>query len=318
VDSRHSVNGPALHLNTLCMVAAMEASSLLSHVADPSIVELRQLAHTDRHEPFLACVPDEYSVNWSQELEQLHEDSSRTHFIDVWTRRAMLARLGALPAAPTVLDLGCSSGYLLEDLRAQLPHAQLIGIDLIASGLRAAHAHVPDALLLQADVCSLPLNDACIDVIVSANLLEHVPDDQRALAQMRRILRPGGRAVIVVPVGPHLYDYYDRLLGHQRRYARRELATKANRAGLTVLADLHLGAPLYPAFWLTKKRNRRSRQHLSGHALERTVKQDIDSTGSSPLGRIACRLEELALDRRVHMPFGIRGMTVLERPPVTL
>jgi SAM-dependent methyltransferase len=299
------------------MVAPMEASSLLSHVASSSIVEHTRLMQPDRDEPFLACVPDEYSVNWSQELEQLHEESSRTHFIDVWTRRAMLARLGELPSAPTILDVGCSSGYLLEDLRAHLPHADLIGVDLIASGLRAAHTHVPDALLLQADVRSLPLKDACVDVAVSANLLEHVNQDQQALAEMRRVLRPGGRAVVVVPVGPRMYDCYDRLLGHERRYARGELASKANRVGLTVLQDVHLGAPLYPAFWVAKKRNRRHSDHLTGDALEHKVKRHIDSTGESSLGQLACRVEELLLARRVRLPFGIRGMTVLERPQVT-
>lgn len=191
-------------------------------------------------------MPDEFTLNWSQELEELHEQSSRTHFIDVWTRRAVLERLGPLPPAPTVIDIGCSSGYLLADLSARLPDATLIGVDLVASGLRKAHGHVPDALLLQADVCALPLADECIDVAVSANLLEHVPDDERALGEIFRTLRPGARAVIVVPVDPSCYDYYDRLLGHERRYARGELARKARAVGLKVLQDARLGALLYP------------------------------------------------------------------------
>ena len=60
-------------------------------------------------------------MNWSEELEELHEESSRDHFIDVWTRRAMLARLGRSRPAPSIADLGCSTGYLLEDLRAAAP-----------------------------------------------------------------------------------------------------------------------------------------------------------------------------------------------------
>ena len=68
-------------------------------------------------QPFISHVAPEQAVNWSEDLETLHEESSRTHFIDVWTRRAMLVRVGPLPAAPTVIDVGCSSGYLLP-LRA--------------------------------------------------------------------------------------------------------------------------------------------------------------------------------------------------------
>jgi SAM-dependent methyltransferase len=265
-------------------------------------------------EPFVSFLPDEYTVNWSEELEQLHEHSSRTHFIDVWTRRAMLERLGPLPATPAIVDLGCSTGYLLADLHARLPDATLMGVDLVAGGLRKAHTHAPDALLLQADVCALPLADECVDAAVSANLLEHVPDDRRALGEIFRILRPGARAVVVVPVDPGCYDCYDRLLGHERRYARGEMARKAGDVGLTVLQDVRLGAALYPAFWAVKQRNRRRYGQLRGAALERKVAGQIEDTADSTLGRLACRIDELLLGRGVRLPFGIRGLTVLERP----
>ena len=273
------------------------------------------LASDGRRCPFLSYVPGGSAVNWSEELELLHEESSRTHFIDVWTRRAMLARVGALGEAPTVLDVGCSTGYLLEDLRSALPGARLIGVDLVAAGLRKAHANVPDALLLQADACALPLADASVDALLSANLLEHVPDDERALGEIARVLRPGARAVIVVPVGPRNYDYYDRYLGHERRYARGELALKATRVGLSVVEDLCLGSLLYPPFWLVKQRNRRRFGHLRGEALERRVAGDIARTNDSPLGGLACGLEERLLRAGLRPSFGIRGLTVLRRAP---
>jgi SAM-dependent methyltransferase len=265
-------------------------------------------------EPFASYVVEEHGVNWSEDLEELHVESSRVHFIDVWTRRAMLARLGALPASPTVVDIGCSTGYLLEDLRASVPAASLIGVDLVAGGLRKAHQHVPEATLLRADACALPLGDSSADAIVSANLLEHVPDDRQALSEMRRILRPGARAVVVVPVGPGNYDYYDRFLGHERRYARGELAGKARAAGLVVLEDVFLGAPLYPGFWLVKQLNRRRRDHLQGPELEARVRHDIARTNDSRLGHLACHLEERLLAWGIAPPFGIRGLTVLSNP----
>jgi SAM-dependent methyltransferase len=272
------------------------------------------LADDGARDPYLSYVDSGQPVNWSEDLEALHEESSRTHFIDVWTRRAMLARIGSLPPAPTMLDVGCSTGYLLEDLRAFAPHATLVGVDLVAGGLRKAHANVPDARLLQADACALPLADMSVDAVVSANLLEHVPADELALAEIRRILRPGARAVIVVPIGPHNYDYYDRFLGHERRYARGELARKARGAGLSVLDDIALGAPLYPAFWAVKQRNRRRYGHLRAEALAERVAGDIERTNDSPLGALACRLEEALLGAGVRLAFGIRGLVVLARP----
>jgi SAM-dependent methyltransferase len=265
-------------------------------------------------DPYLRYVAGRHPVNWSVELEELHVETSRDHFIDVWTRRAMLERLGPPAPAEIIADLGCSTGYLLRELRVVRPRAQLIGVDLIASGLRTAHRHVPDARLLQADVCALPLEDASVDAAVSANLLEHVSDDELALAEIFRILRPGGRAAIVVPAGPGNYDYYDRFLGHERRYARGELARKADAVGFEVLEDPHLGAPLYPAFWAVKQRNRRRYAELRGHALEAKVRADIEHTGDSALGRLACRIEKRLLARGVRLPFGIRGLTVLVHP----
>jgi SAM-dependent methyltransferase len=264
--------------------------------------------------PFLSYVDGGQEVKWSADLEALHEESSRDHPVDVLTRREALARLGPLDAAVVIMDLGCSTGFLLEDLRSAYPEAALVGVDLVAAGLAKAHANVPEARLVQADARRLPLADASVDAAVSLNLLEHVRDDDRALAELGRVLRPGARAVLVVPAGPHLYDYYDRFLGHERRYASGELAVKASRAGLDVVDDTHLGSLLYPAFWLVKRRNRRGRGHLTGPALRERVARDIARSGSSPLVRLAVRLEERLQERRLRLPFGIRGLTVVRRP----
>ncbi len=260
--------------------------------------------------PYLAYAGGTEEANWSEELERLHSESSRTHFLDVWTRTAILEQTRGLRERATIVDLGCSTGHLLHDLRFVHPDATLVGVDLVASGLRNAHALVPTALLIQADVCGLPLSDESVDAVVSANLLEHVRDDRRALLEIHRVLRPGARAAIVVPAGPGTYDYYDRFLGHERRYARGELAGKARDAGLEVVVDKHLASLIYPAFWLVKQRNRRRYGDLEGERLEQRVAADIAGTSDSRLGRISWRLEKLL---PLQLPFGIRNLVVLRR-----
>jgi SAM-dependent methyltransferase len=253
-------------------------------------------------------------VNWSDALEELHEESSRDHFLDVWTRRSLLdgmRRFG--PVEPeVVLDAGCSSGYLLEDLRRELPEATLLGVDLVAGGLRRAHALVPDARLLLADVCALPIADASVDVVLSANLLEHVPDDAGALAEMHRVLKPGGLAAVIVPAGPGTYDYYDAFLGHERRYRRGELAARAGD-GFEVLLDTHLGALIYPAFWADKKHNRRRHRAPTPGERQALVERDIGRTTDSRLGALTTRVERGLLARGVSLPFGIRTLTFLRK-----
>ena len=265
-------------------------------------------------DPFLTYARELASVNWSEELEALHEESSRDHFIDVWTRRAILTRLRGLPPKAVIADVGCSTGHLLSDLRIARPEAELVGVDLVASGLTKAHALVPSAQLFQADAGRLPFGDASIDGVVSANLLEHVVDDVGVLAELYRVLRPGANAVIAVPAGPGTYDYYDRFLGHVRRYARGELAAKARRARFEIVEDAYLGSLIYPAFWLVKKRNRLLRRALDGTALEARVASDIARTRSSRFGDLACGAEQRLVGAGLRMPFGVRAITVLRHP----
>ena len=118
----------------------------------------------------------------------------------------------------------------------------------------------------------------------------------------------------VVPRGPKLYDYYDRYLQHERRYARGEMAAKGRDVGFEVVADHNLGSLLYPAFWLVKKRNRMRFDRLRGDELEARVAEDIKKTTNSALGSLACRIEAGLLSLQVLLPMGIRGLTVFRRP----
>lgn len=264
-------------------------------------------------EPYLSYAEDP-SVNWSDELEAMHEESSRTHFIDRWTRGAVLDRVALRRPDAAIADVGCSTGYMLEDLAGAYPDATLIGVDLIAAGLRKAHENVPSARLLHADACALPIADASIDVVVSVNLLEHVPDDRAALAEMARILRPGGHAVIVVPGGPRTYDYYDRFLGHERRYRRHELAAKCTQAGLQPTDELGIAALLYPAFWLVKQHNRLRFDGLRGEALAARVAADIARTSDSRVGELGWRIEHRFERAGLRLPFGIRWLVAADKP----
>ena len=269
-----------------------------------------------RREAYLSYTEGDLSVNWSAELEALHQEASRTHFIDRWTRSAIVGRVGSLPPGATIVDVGCSSGYLLEDLCVAYPAVTVFGIDLIATGLVKAHRDVPRARLVQADARALPLTDSSTNAIVSANLLEHVRDDLGVLREFFRILVGAGRAVIVVPAGRSAYDYYDRFLGHERRYAHGELASKCRTVGFDVLENVYIGSLLYPAFWLLKQRNRRCGDALRGAALEARVAADIARTHHSRIGELVWRLEHRMARAGLRLPFGIRSLVVVRRPEV--
>jgi SAM-dependent methyltransferase len=69
-----------------------------------------------------------------------------------------------------------------------------------------------------------------VDAVVSSNVLEHVVDDEACLGAMWSLLRRGGTLALYVPARPELYGEFDRAVGHQRRYRRRDLRAKLERA----------------------------------------------------------------------------------------
>lgn len=105
--------------------------------------------------------------------------------------RARLIPPAERPGA-VLVDLGCGGGLLAPHVAGKgYVH---IGVDLVVSGLEQAAAHGIAPVL--ADVRRLPLADGCADVVSAGELLEHVPDLPRVVAEACRILRPGGWLVL--------------------------------------------------------------------------------------------------------------------------
>ena len=250
---------------------------------------------------------------WSDALTTMHEDvAGAAHPIDVASRGLAVSQLRKhLPRADAaVLEVGCSSGYLLQEMRTALPEAFLIGADFVRGPLEALAGSMPTIPILQFDLQRCPLPDACVDAVVLLNVLEHIEDDASAVKQLYRILRPGGVAIVEIPAGPGLYDVYDKQLMHFRRYRRREAVSLFENAGFRVEKASHLGFFVYPAFWFVKKKNRllAKRQVAS-----EVVAKDIRTTSASRLLYRLLNLE-LKLGERISFPFGIRCVLACRKP----
>jgi ubiquinone/menaquinone biosynthesis C-methylase UbiE len=98
-----------------------------------------------------------------------------------------------------VLDCGCGYGFTLRVLR-ELTEARLVGLDLQRERVANVRARLGEGVaLVQGSALRLPFADAAIDKAVSSEVLEHLPDDRAALAELFRVLRPGGTLVVTVP-----------------------------------------------------------------------------------------------------------------------
>ncbi|MBM3786799.1 MAG: glycosyltransferase, partial [Acidobacteria bacterium] len=92
-----------------------------------------------------------------------------------------------------------------------------------------------------------------LDTTVCLNVLEHVKDDMQGLRTMRRVLAPGGRAIVLVPEGQSVYGRLDEVLGHYRRYSKEELAGKMKDAGFEVEDVLSFNRISRPGWYVTGK-----------------------------------------------------------------
>jgi len=87
------------------------------------------------------------------------------------------------------------------------------------------------------------------DVVISNSMLEHVKDDVQALKNMADILRDGGYLVLSVPINMKYWTKFDKKVGHYRRYTKKELKEKAEKAGFSVIYSEYLGYPIFKWFY---------------------------------------------------------------------
>lgn len=259
----------------------------------------------------------EYSINekgWNDELTNLHENAAGdNHPIDKASREYATKQLvDNIPREDAIiLEVGCSSGYMLKQIQELLPQAIVMGSDIITKPLEKLALSAPHSPLFRFDFLQCPLPDSCIDAVVMLNVLEHIEDDSATVKQIYRILKPGGICIIEVPSGPHLYDIYDELLKHYRRYSMSNLCKLFTDNGLSVVKKSHLGFFIYPAFTYVKKRNKRY-TNSSEAQKNAIVRQSIEQTKQSWIMRIIMRIE-LLFGRYISFPFGARCLLLCRK-----
>ena len=141
----------------------------------------------------------------------------------------------------TGLDCSCGTGLTLESLSQWVQiGADLHGAALAHSGTRGLHK------LMQADLRKLPLADNTLNVVTSLDTLEHIEEDEAALAEIFRVLKPGGYGLFTVPAHPWMFGAHDRALHHVRRYRRAEFRQKVRAAGFHIRKFRYINTALFP------------------------------------------------------------------------
>jgi SAM-dependent methyltransferase len=233
-----------------------------------------------------------------------------------------------LRAGDRVLDLGCGAGrHAFEALRRG---ARVVALDYSAAELKDVKAMF--AAILDEEVATLPASsagacangdatrlpfpDATFDRVIAAEVLEHIPEDETAIAELARVLKPGGTIAITVPAWLSeqicwaLTDEYHAPFvegGHVRIYTERELRAKLRASGLKPGAAHHAHALHAPYWWLKCAVGPTNNDHPLVRAYHEVLLWDI--AGRQPMATVTKLVDRLA------NPFIGKSIVVYARKP---
>ncbi|MGO9958676.1 MAG: class I SAM-dependent methyltransferase [Solirubrobacteraceae bacterium] len=117
-------------------------------------------------------------------------------YVGRWGR----ARRWLPPTALRILDVGCSFGYGSAAIGARGPAGRMvIGVERDPDHLETARRRFPWVTIMDADATALPVPDGCADAVILLDVIEHIAEPERVLAEAHRVLGPGGVVVVSVP-----------------------------------------------------------------------------------------------------------------------
>jgi SAM-dependent methyltransferase len=148
---------------------------------------------------------------------------------------------GLSQQAPRRLEVG-------PGLRARLPIAGTHFVEISRSALGVLRRHTASTTC--ACITALPFGAAAFDLVCALDIIEHVADDQRALAELVRVTAPNGIVVLSLPLHPARWTRFDAYVGHHRRYEPATLPAALARHGLRVERSAGFGMQPRSSRWL--------------------------------------------------------------------
>jgi SAM-dependent methyltransferase len=215
------------------------------------------------------------------------------------SRHRMLVRLlGRYPCAGRLLDVGAGQGHLLGRIAAAFPLLELHAHETAPLALERLRQHPAIRTVFEGSLEGLPASH--YDGIVCSEVLEHIEEDEAAVAAMAHALSPGGRLFLTVPRRQKLWTPVDDAVGHLRRYESGQLERLCTACGLTVDCSMAVGAPLYNSYYTL----------LGGRSPQASA-----ALSKGLLARAAARIltEVFSLETHWSSPWGGRGVVVARK-----
>jgi ubiquinone/menaquinone biosynthesis C-methylase UbiE len=209
---------------------------------------------------------------------------------------------------PLLLDLGCGTGALLDDLAHA---ATVVGADFSPDALAFCRARSEASgsrhRLARADARALPFATDAFDCVTALDIIEHLDRDRDALGEIRRVLRPGGHLLATVPAFMSLWSSHDEALHHQRRYVAPQFRALVESVGLTVLKVSYVVTSLFPIVWLLRRWDRLAQRSAPAEAHIVPVSRPVNAA------LVALSDWEARLLRRWNLPVGLTVVLIARK-----
>ncbi|MFN2475814.1 MAG: class I SAM-dependent methyltransferase [Chthoniobacterales bacterium] len=222
---------------------------------------------------------------------------------DLWwyrgLRRHVIHAIAMQPQPFELLDAGCGSGGMLSRVRQHFPEASLTGMDFVQRALELTRERNTGAALVRGSADELPFSDDSFDIVLSLDVIVlRGIDDRKAISEMQRVLRPGGKLIINLAAFDFLRGSHDVATNMARRYTKPKLKHLLEDAGFTIEQLTYWNMSLMPTVALVRWVSRRKAHRTD-------VKSDL-APMSPPLNAALSAIArvELAVSRRVSLPFG--------------
>lgn len=216
--------------------------------------------------------------------------------------QAVVADVVGHPTTLRVLDVGCGAGNMYHHLSR---YGDVIGVENHPSPVRVGQQRGYD--IRQADGSRLPFEAGSFDLVSALDVIEHNQDDQAMLAEMFRVLKPGGHVLISVPAFQWLWSFNDDLNKHVRRYTADGLQKKLAGVGFQPLRTTYNNFFVFPlAAAMILASRVRSRPDLQSHYFDDDAYQ-VDMQPAHPLVNTILQgvgVVEARLIRRLDLPVG--------------
>ena len=204
-----------------------------------------------------------------------------------------------------ILDAGCGTGGQLQQLEQ---FGQVTSFDFEARAAEMFASRQPGRILV-ASTDAIPFADQSFDIVTSFDVVCQLesPGDEVALAELARVLKPGGGLILRVPAFQALYGPHDVTLHTKHRYSTAEMAAKLESAGLRVVHTTYANTILFPVAAV-----RRTLARIRGKKAEESDVRAVPE----PLNKLltAVLSAEAQILKRSSLPFGLSVIALAKKP----